>query len=83
MGEPVGDRLDSAKPAVVDLVAAAGWCWSLDWRREDGTPVLYTGGRAPSPAAARWRAQWATQNLLTELYRAKSPVSGDPLITPR
>ncbi|MGK5696434.1 hypothetical protein ACSNOJ_26690 [Streptomyces sp. URMC 128] len=58
------------------------WRWSLDWQRADGTPVLYTGGRAPSPAAARWRAQWATQNLLTDPYRAKSPVTGDPLITP-
>jgi hypothetical protein len=33
-------------------------------------------------AAARWRAQRATQNLLTDPYRAKSPVTGDPLIAP-
>jgi len=59
------------------------WRWSLDWQRADGTPVPYTGGRAPSTAAARWRAQWATQKLLTDPYRVKSPVTDEPLITPR
>lgn len=83
----VWTKIDSApfdaRPLWSQAARLGLWCWSLDWQRQDGTPVLYTGGRAPSPAAARWRAQWATQNVLTEPYRAKSPVSGDPLITPR
>ncbi|MGW7620824.1 hypothetical protein ACWGLG_34305 [Streptomyces antimycoticus] len=58
------------------------WGWSLRWQHTDGTPVHYKAGRAASMAAARWRAQRATQNLLTDPYRAKSPVTGDPLITP-
>lgn len=59
------------------------WRWSLDWEREDGWKVYYKGGRSPSQAAARWEAQWATQALLDDPHRAKSPMTGDPLITPR
>ncbi|MEU1941001.1 hypothetical protein ABZ554_00665 [Streptomyces sp. NPDC020125] len=58
------------------------WGWSLGWQRAEGSPVPYKAGRASNMAAARWRAQWATQNLLTDPYRAKSPVTDDPLITP-
>jgi hypothetical protein len=59
------------------------WRWSLDWERTDGSKVYYKGGRAPSQAAARWEAQWAVQKLLSEPHRAKSPVTDDPLVSPR
>ncbi|MFF5188811.1 hypothetical protein ACWGJB_38595 [Streptomyces sp. NPDC054813] len=59
------------------------WRWSLDWEREDGSKVYYKGGRSPSQTAARWEAQWATQKLLTDPDRAKSPMTGEPLILPR
>ncbi|GGN46716.1 hypothetical protein [Streptomyces fuscichromogenes] len=59
------------------------WRWSLDWERADGSKVYYKGGRSPSQAAARWEAQWATQELLNDPHRAKSPMTGDPLIVPR
>ncbi|MDW8478304.1 hypothetical protein R3L02_41895 [Streptomyces scabiei] len=71
-----------ARPLWSEAARVGLWRWSLDWQRADGTPVLYSGGRAPSMAAARWRAQWATQNLLTDPYRAKSPVTDDPLVAP-
>jgi hypothetical protein len=58
------------------------WGWTVGWQRPDGSFVHYKGGRAPSTAAARWYAQWSTQELLTDPYRAKS-VLGDPLIPPR
>ncbi|MCX4706967.1 hypothetical protein [Streptomyces sp. NBC_01373] len=59
------------------------WAWALHWERPDGSHVHYQGGHAPSTAAARWEAQWATQNLLADPYQAKSPMAGDYLITPR
>jgi len=71
------------RPLWSQAAAVGLWRWSLDWEREDGSKVDYKGGRSPSQAAARWEAQWATQKLLNDPHRAKSPVTGDPLITPR
>lgn len=72
-----------ARPLWSQAPALGLWRWSLDWQRADGSTVLYTGGRAPSEAAARWRAQRATHNLLSDPHRARSPVTDEPLITPR
>ncbi|WP_327359516.1 hypothetical protein [Streptomyces sp. NBC_01304] len=58
------------------------WGWSLDWQRPDGSKVHYKGGRAPSPAAARWQAEQATRHLLDHPHQAKSPATGEPLVMP-
>ncbi|MDW8478311.1 hypothetical protein R3L02_41930 [Streptomyces scabiei] len=76
--EPFDGRTLWSQAAPLDL-----WGWSLDWEREDGSKVYYKGGRSPSQTAARWKAQWATQKLLTDPDRAKSPATGEPLIIPR
>jgi hypothetical protein len=76
--EPFDGRTLWSQAAPLDL-----WRWSLDWEREDGSKVYFKGGRSPSQTAARWKAQWATQKLLTDPDRAKSPVTGEPLIIPR
>ncbi|MFG2960858.1 hypothetical protein ACGF5O_44945 [Streptomyces sp. NPDC048291] len=70
------------RPLWSQAAAVGQWRWSLGWEREDGSKVHYKAGRCPSQAAARWEAQWATQNLLDDPHLARSPATGDPLITP-
>jgi hypothetical protein len=79
----VDRRPFDGRPLWSQAAAVELWGWSLDWQRADGSPVFYKAGSAPSTAAARWRAQWATQQLLADPYGAKSPVTDDPLIIPR
>lgn len=71
-----------ARPLFAQAAPLGLWGWSLDWQTKDGIPVYYKAGRAPSREAARWQAERATQDLLADPYRAKSPVTGDWLIPP-
>ncbi|MFI7089526.1 hypothetical protein ACIBUR_38815 [Streptomyces anulatus] len=79
----VEERPFEGRPLWSQAVPPGLWHWSLYWQREDGSRVYYKAGHAPSPQAARWRAEWATQLLLADPYGAKSPTSADVLIDPR
>ncbi|RLU82017.1 hypothetical protein CTZ27_31140 [Streptomyces griseocarneus] len=79
----VGPRPFDRRPLWSQAAPLGLWGWSVDWQGTGDWPVPYQGGRSPSMAAARWRAQWATQNLLADPYRATSPVTDELLITPR
>jgi hypothetical protein len=73
-----------ARPLWSQAGAVRMWRWSVDWQCAEGSPVPYKGGRAPSAALARWRAQWTMQKLLAAPHRAKSrPMTDEPLIIPR
>ncbi|MFJ1742468.1 hypothetical protein ACIOG4_27815 [Streptomyces microflavus] len=79
----VEERPFEGRPLWSQAVPPGLWHWSLYWQREDGSRVHYKAGHAPSPQAARWRAEWATQLLLADPYGAKSPTSADVLVDPR
>jgi len=58
------------------------WGWSLYWQHADGSRAHFKSGHGGSKHEARWRAEWATQTLLADPHRAKSPTTQEPLIAP-